>query len=168
MDGCFKPLRFGRLIDCSLHHFSDASQDGYGLVSYFRLVNEDVYIHCSLVITKSRATPIKFVSIPRLELTAAALSIKVSLILKKGLTRSTSVREFFWTDSVMVLGYISNEAKRFTVFVANRIQLIRENSNVNQWRYIETKKNSADYTSCSLTLYYSKKMKSWISGSKFL
>ena len=80
------------MIDCILHHFSDASQDGYGQVSYFRLVNEDVYIHCSLVITKSRATPIKFVSIPRLELTAAALSIKVSLILKKGLTRSTSIR----------------------------------------------------------------------------
>ena len=68
----------------------------------------------------------------------------------------------------MVLEYISNEAKRFKVFVVNRIQLIREKSNVNQWRYIETKKNSADYTSCSLTPYYSKKMKSWISGSKFL
>ena len=81
---------------------------------------------------KSRVTPMKFVSIPRLELTAAALSIKVSLILKKGLTRSTSIREFYWTDSMVVLGYISNEAKRFKVFVANRIQLIRENSNVKQ------------------------------------
>ena len=165
MDGCFKPLRFGRLIDCILHHFSDASQDGYGQVSYFRLVNEDVYIHCSLAMAKSRVTPLKFVSIPRLELTAAALSIKVSLILKKVLTRSTSIREFYWTDSMVVLEYISNEAKRFK---ANRIQLIRENSNVNQWRYIETEKNSADYTSCSLTPYYSKKMKSWISGSKIL
>ena len=103
LDGCFKPLRFGRLIDCILHHFSDASQDGYGQVSYFRLVNEDVYIHCSLAMAKSRVTPLKFVSIPRLELTAAALSIKVSLILKKGLTRSTSIREFYWTDSMVVL-----------------------------------------------------------------
>ena len=132
MDGCFKPLRFGILIDCSLYHFSDASQDGYGQVSYFRLVNEDVYIDCSLLMAKSRVTPMKFVSIPRLDLTAAALSIKVSLILKKGLTRSTSIREFYWTDSMVVLGYISNEAKRFKVFVANRIQLIRENPNVKQ------------------------------------
>ena len=131
-------------------------------------MNEDVYIHCSLVMAKSRVTPMKFVSIPRLELTAAALSIKVSLILKKGLTRSTPIREFYWTDSMVVLGYISNEAKRFKVFVANRIQLIRENPNVNQWRYIETKKNSPDYTSCSLASHYSKKMKSWISGCKFL
>ena len=80
------------MIDCILHHFSDASQDGYGQVSYFKLVNEDVYIHCSLAMAKSRVTPLKFVSIPRLELTAAALSIKVSLI-----------REFYWTDSMVVL-----------------------------------------------------------------
>ena len=25
LDRCFKPPRFGSLIDCSLHHFSDAS-----------------------------------------------------------------------------------------------------------------------------------------------
>ena len=68
----------------------------------------------------------------------------------------------------MVLGYIRNEAKRFKVFVANRVQLIRENSDVNQWRYTEIKKNPADYTSCGLTPSYSKKVKSWISGPEFL
>ena len=29
---CFKPSKFGKVIDCSLYHFSDASQDGYGQV----------------------------------------------------------------------------------------------------------------------------------------
>ena len=24
---CFKPLKFGKVIDCCLHHFSDTSQD---------------------------------------------------------------------------------------------------------------------------------------------
>ena len=151
-----------------MHHFSDASQDGYGQVSYLRLVDEDGHIHCSLVLAKSRVTPLKFVSIPRLELTAAVLSIKVSLLLKKELTISTPIREFYWTDSKVVLGYIRNEAKRFKVFVANRVQIIRENSDVNQWRYIETKKNPADHTSCGLIPSYSKKVKSWISGPEFL
>ena len=81
MDRCFKPLNFGKLMDCSLHHSSDASKDGYGQVSYLRLVDVDGNIHCSLVMAKSRVTPLKFVSIPRLELTAAALSIKVSILL---------------------------------------------------------------------------------------
>ena len=68
----------------------------------------------------------------------------------------------------MVLGYIRNEAKKFKVFVATKAKLIRENSDVNQWRYIETKKNPADYTSHGLTPSYSKKVKNWISGPEFL
>ena len=108
LDRCFKVTRFGRLTDCSIHHFSDASQDGYGQVSYLRLVDEDGHIPCSLVMTKSRVTPLKFVSTPKLKLTAAVLSIKVSLLLKKELTISTPIREFYWTDNKVVLGYIRN------------------------------------------------------------
>ena len=33
--------------------------------------------------------------------------------------------EEFWTDSQVVLGYVSNEARRFKSFVANRVQFIR-------------------------------------------
>ena len=83
---CFKSPKFWRLIDCSLHHFSGASQDGYGQVSYLRLVDEDDHINSSLVIRKSRVTLLKFVSVPKLEFTAAALSVKVFLLLKRELT----------------------------------------------------------------------------------
>ena len=57
----------------------------------------------------------KYVSIPRLEVTAT-LSIKMSQLIKKELELSdvTSIREYFWTDSQVVLGYIK-------VFVANRV-----------------------------------------------
>ena len=27
---CFKPLGFGKVVDCSLHHLSDACKNGYG------------------------------------------------------------------------------------------------------------------------------------------
>ena len=165
---CFKSPKFWRLIDCSLHHFSGASQDGYGQVSYLRLVDEDGHINCSLVIGKSRVTPLKFVSVPRLEFPAAALSVKVFLLLKKELTMWKTIREFYWTASMVTLGYIRNEEKRLKAFVANTAQLIRENSNMNQWRYIKTKKNRADYTSHGLTPSYLKKVKSWISGPVFL
>ena len=72
---CFKPSKFGKVIGCSLHHFSDTSQTGYGQVSYLRLVHQKGMIHCGLIMAKSRVTPTKFVSIPRLELAAAALSV---------------------------------------------------------------------------------------------
>ena len=102
---------------------SDASEIGYGQASYLRLVSEDNQIHCSLLIGKSRVTPTKYVSIPRLELTAVALSIKMSHLIKRKLELNdvTSIKEHFWTDGQVALGYINNESKRFKVFVANRV-----------------------------------------------
>ena len=99
-----------------------------------QLVSEDNQIHCSLLIGKSRVTQTKYISIPRLELTEAALSIKISQLIKRELELNykTSIREHFSTDSQVVLGYINNESKRFKVFVANRVQLIFDNSNTNQ------------------------------------
>ena len=37
--------RFVDITDCSIHHFADASQKGYGQVSYLRLVNEYRTVH---------------------------------------------------------------------------------------------------------------------------
>ena len=93
MKRCFKLPGFGKIPCCSLHHFSDASQDGYEKVSYLRLVDEKGSIHCCLVMVKSRVAPTKFVSIPRLELTAAALSVKVSVQLRKELTIHPIINE---------------------------------------------------------------------------
>ena len=72
---CFKPHGFGKVVDCSLHHFSDACENGYGQASYIRLVDDGGRIHCSLVMGKARA-PLKYISIPRMELVAATLSVK--------------------------------------------------------------------------------------------
>ena len=75
-------------------------------------------------------TSAKYVTISRLELRAATLSIKMSLLIKRKLelNDATSIREHFWTDSQGVLRYINNESKRFKVSVANRVQLIHDNS----------------------------------------
>ena len=109
---CFKPPGFGKIACCSLHYFSDASRDGYGQVSYLRLVDEKGSIHCGLVMGKSKVGPTKFVSTPRLELTAAALSVKVSVLLRRELTIYPIINECFYTDSHVVLGYINGDAKR--------------------------------------------------------
>ena len=37
-------------------------------------------------------------------------------------------REIFWTDSEPVLGYIRNQSRKFKPFVANRAEIIHENS----------------------------------------
>ena len=80
---------------------------------------------------------------PRMELVAATLSVKISVLLKKELQISIK-KEMFWTDSEVVLAFIRNEAK---IFVANRIELIKEHSDDCQWFYINSKQNPANHAS---------------------
>ena len=79
MHRCIRPQIFGNIVETSLHHFSDASGKGYGQCSYIiQLVNDESKIHRSLLVGKTRVTQKKFLLIPRLVLTAAVLSTKMS------------------------------------------------------------------------------------------
>ncbi len=49
---CYKLENFGDNSHVELHHFSDASQYGYGQGSYLRLVSESGQICCSFVICR--------------------------------------------------------------------------------------------------------------------
>ena len=108
---CYKLENFGKVIDCSLHYFSDACGFGYGQATYLHMVDDIGKIHCSLVMGKARATPLKYVSIPRIELTAAVLSVNIAVTLRKELKFEQKIKEMFWTDSEVVLGYLKNNAK---------------------------------------------------------
>ena len=57
---CFKPHGFGKVVDCSLHHFPDTCENGYGQASYICLVSVKGRTHCILVIGKARAAPLKY------------------------------------------------------------------------------------------------------------
>jgi hypothetical protein len=74
---CVKPTDFGTVVSQEIHIFSDASVTGYGAVAYLRLCDDSDHIHCSFLMGKARLAPMKIVTIPRLELTAAAVSVRV-------------------------------------------------------------------------------------------
>lgn len=75
VDKCLKPPDFGRPTHGQLHHFSDASESGYGTVTYLRMQKNSNSIHVSFMLRKAREAPLKQVTIPHLELTAAVLAI---------------------------------------------------------------------------------------------
>ena len=137
-------------------------------MSYLRLVDQKGMIHFGLVMAKLRVTLTKFVSISRMELAAAVLSIKASVMFQKGLTIHSKIKEYFWTDSQVVLSYINSNSKRFKIFVANRVQLIKENSDVSQWMYTDSKFNPANNTSQGLSPSTKEKGKCWVRGPEFL
>ena len=106
---CFKSHGLGKIVDCSLHHFSDTCKNGYGQASYIHLVSEKGRIHCSLVMGKAHVAPLKNILIPRMELVAATLSVKQSALLRKEF-QYPDMKEAFWTDSQAVVGYNANES----------------------------------------------------------
>ena len=57
-----------------LHGFSDASENVYSAVTYFRFEDTSGNIHISLITSKMKVAPIKWLTIPRLEL-CGALSV---------------------------------------------------------------------------------------------
>lgn len=167
VDRCMKPASFGQIINAQLHHFSDASESGYGTVSYLRLENNDKEVHVAFMMGKARVSPLKQVMIPRLELTAAVLAVKVDRMLRNELQLQLN-QSIFWTDSTTVLKYINNETKRFRTFVANRISFVRDTTDVSQWRYVNTKENPADEASRGLTANRFLSCTRWIKGPEFL
>jgi len=164
---CYKPDDFGKLQHVELHHFSDASQVGYGQCSYLRLIDETNQAHCTLVMGKARVTPLKVVTIPRLELTAAVVSVKISQWLLQELEYE-DITEVFWTDSKVVLGYINNTTRRFHIFVGNRVQQIHEHTDPDQWQYVDTSSNPADAASRGLSIKQLMENKAWLNGPEFL
>lgn len=96
-----------------------------------------------LLLGKARVTPLKAVTIPRLELTAAVLATKVDAMLKEELNIQL-IDSVFWSDSTAILKYVNNEDKHFHASVANRIATIREAVEPSQWRYVGSKDNPAD------------------------
>ena len=122
---------FGKIIETRLHHFLHASEKGYGQCSYIRLVNDEGKIHCSLLVGKSRVTPMNFLSTSRLELTAGVLSVKMACLIRKE-SNLWNIAERFWTDSQVVPAYIRRTTKRFKAFATNRVQKIQEHSDVSQ------------------------------------
>ena len=145
-----------------LHTFSDPSFKAYGCFSILQIVHLDKQVSTALLMFKAKVAPFKqTITIPRLELQAAVLSVKVADLVVSEL-KYDHLQKFFHSDSTTVLGYIQNDSKRFHTFIANRVQRIRDTSEVNHWSYISSESNPADIVLDGLL------SKTWFNGPAFL
>ena len=148
---CVVPVDFGSIACAQLHYFSDACE----------------LIHAQLLFSKARVTPLKKTTIPRTELTAAMVAVKLH---RKFLSEMNMMIDTttFWTDSMAVLRYIANEKTRFHTFVANRLRVIHEGSTLKQWRFIDSVQNPADIVSRGASVDKLLETKQWFNGPDFL
>ena len=152
-----------------LHIFGDASEKAYGAVAYLRSSTEPIGI--SFVASKGRVAPTKPVTLPRLELSAATIAVRLYRLIIKEINLPIQDNHF-WSDSTLTLQYIKNEKTRFKTFVANRVTEIREVTEPTQWHHIDGDKNPADIMTRGVfnvqDLLDGDVKRSWFKGPSFL
>lgn len=98
---------------------------------------------------KAKLAPTHGQTIPRLELCAAVLAIEITENIRDQLDIPPNNFQFF-TDSKVVLGYISNESRRFYIYVANHVRRLWLFSQPPQWHFVKTECDPADVATRSI------------------
>ena len=130
-------------------------------------LNSDVKV--SFVLGKSRLASIKEkrLTIPKLELQAALIAVRI----KDKLVKETNVQAsklYFWSDSKTVLKFIRNKNTRFPTYVMHRINEIRSSSDISDWHFVPGKFNISDYCTCPTTFENIAKDNRYLNGPPFL
>ena len=165
---CYWPTGFHSL-KFVIHVFADASESAFGAVCYLQMISDTGDVHVSFVMAKTRVAPVKrhCLTLPRLELQAAVLAVRLKTTVFSELDIDIS-ECFFWSDSLIVLQYIRNETKQLKTFVANRVSEIRRKTQPNEWCFVPGAINPADDCSRGLRVEAIKPDHRWFTGPKFL
>ena len=140
------PKNFSPVTNQTLHVFSDASNEGTGHVSYIRSINQKRETHIAFVAANSRVPPRSLITIPRLEL-CAALDAAISAQHTASDIGIPPDKMHLYTDSKIVLGYLTNSTTIFSRYVTKRVSPILKCFPSSQWSYINTSENPADIAS---------------------
>lgn len=125
-----------------LHIFTDASENAMGATAYFRIRSRND-VKVTQVMAKSKAMPLRGLSVPQGELVAAVMGARLAKTVSE-LHTYLIQNVTFWTDSKCVLAQLKTERKLKTFF-AVRVNEILENTSIRQWRYVPSALNPADY-----------------------
>ena len=155
------------IVHVSIHTMTDASQLAYAAVSYVRHQYEDGKVTVRFVAAKAKVAPTKATSIPRLELMAAVLGLRLSRKVAE-LLQIPFENCTLWTDSEDVVCWIQGQSRRYKTFVANRVSEIHQGSNPRQWRHVPTDLNCADDATRGLHAKELTMNHRWFSGPEFL
>ncbi len=135
-----------KTFSLQVHGFSDASTKAYGAVVYLRAVYKDSTSSCNIVVARSRVAPVKPVTVPRLELTAAVLLARLLTSVISDL--SIPIENCYaWTDSSIVLSWLRHAPETLKTYEANRVMTILGILSRGQWRHVRGEDNPADLPS---------------------
>ena len=100
-----------------------------------RMMNSNGKVHTSLVMSKTKVAPIKRLSIPRLERCGAQVLTQL-LRHAKDVFQLPMNSIFAWTDSTIVLNWLTGNPRRLKTFVGNRVSCIVDRIPPEQWSHV--------------------------------
>jgi len=148
-----------------VHGFSDASENAYAAALYLRTVYEDGTVSVCLVASKTRVSPVKKQTIPRLELLGALILTRLADTVMQQFPLKLPIT--YWVDSTTTLCWIKNH-RPWKQYVSRRVNEIRSMSVGSQWRYCPGEVNPADFPSRGLEAKELIDCTSWWEGPSFL
>ena len=151
----------------TLHSFSDASEKTYPAVVYSKHEYEDKSVTTQLIASKTRLSPSKAVSIPRLELMGALVGVRLTKQVSAALEIPVKGATF-WVDNMNVFHWAHGSSRDYKPFVAHRVGEIHDQSCPEQWKYVPTELNPADFGSRGMNASDLKNSQQWWFGPEFL
>ncbi|XP_062713763.1 uncharacterized protein LOC115256765 [Aedes albopictus] len=140
---CYFPGYDPRSLEClDLHVFVDASEEAYACTAYFRIVDRG-QIRCALVSAKTKVAPLNPMSVPRLELQAAVIGVRLMKAVQDNHSLPIS-RRVIWGDSKTVQSWLRSDQRKYRQFVAFRVSEILSETSLEEWRWVPTRSNVAD------------------------
>ena len=158
----------GNFEHLELHMFGDSSQEIFSAVAFLRArvtTSSGPQKELAFVLGKARVAPMKFITVPNLELQAALLAARLKQDICRALTVKVN-RLFMWTDSTTVL-QLPNSATKHLIFIANRVCKILEHTSVDEWYHVASSDNPADAGTRGMSAEVLQSS-SWVIGPDFL
>ena len=155
------------LVGSELHTFVDASEEAFAAAVYLRNVYADGSVVLRLVIAKSKLASRKSLSVPKLELQAAVLGVRLAKTVGDNLNRKVE-RRFFWTDSSCTRNWIRSPSPYYKPFVSHRIGEIQALTDQSEWRFVPGELNPSDAATRSSLGPSGLIPASWFDGPGFL
>ncbi|GFT35093.1 integrase catalytic domain-containing protein [Trichonephila clavipes] len=134
-----------------------------GTVVHLRSYGENYTPTTKLLVSKSRVTPLKKISIPRLKLCFCHLLSQ--LINKVVNSLKLNIDKILFSDSTIAIARTNSPPHQLKTFVANRVSNIQALTANYQWKHISSPDNPADLISRGVNPSDLEDLELWWSGS---
>ena len=140
-----RPYSIDHTQPAEIHLFCDASSSALGCVIYLVQGEKVTFVMSKLqIISKKKRSNL---TIPKSELMAMLLGAKLlATCLKYLKSEYPCLKQHCWTDSEICLHWL-NSISQSKVFIRNRVNQIRELTDVSSWSHVSSEDNPADIVS---------------------